>query len=517
MSKSLNVRQKHLTEELLGNYKLTPATLGVKLDPTWIPKPFLTYISMKIAKAVARGYGRLLISVPPRHGKSQLATIFTSAWFLENFPNKNVVLTTYGADLSTDFGRATRDIIEQNPDLFNVRLRQDSKKVSRFQTNFGGAMMSVGLGGPITGRGADLLLIDDYIKEIKEAESKTYRNYVYNWFTTTAMSRREPGCTVIIIATRWHHDDLIGRLLKKFRDDWELIEIPALAYDNCPFGRIPGEPLFPERFPLWELQGQRRLFGSHWFDALYQQRPHDTAGSLSNKDWIETVDSIPNKPSLRFARIWDLAGTAGGGDYTVGMLLVLDPDTFTLYILHITRKQVSSGQVELLAKNAALSDGLATTVYIEQEPGSSGKALIENYQNHVLPAHKVIGVPSTSAKQIRAQAVLAAAEFGKVKMLRGKWNDDFLDEMDDFPDSDFDDQMDCLAIGYNMLMGKKLLSVVWGRQTAAQTKASSSKIVTGVTWGRPKITPAKSGDISEAAREEETRRARNKAIMRMSR
>ena len=237
------------------NYRLTPATLAVKLDKDWIPAKHLQYISAKVAHAISKGNGRLIISAPPRHGKSQLITRTVPIWIHERFGNKEVVLTTYGGELSADFGREVRDTIINNPKILTSRIRRDSSKVSNWMTEQGGSMRSIGIGGPITGRGADILLIDDYIKEIKEAYSVTYRDYIWNWFVTTAFTRIEPGGTCIIIATRWHHDDLIGRILraKDQLGDWEYIRLPAEAEENDALGRAVGEPLFPERYPLSAL------------------------------------------------------------------------------------------------------------------------------------------------------------------------------------------------------------------------------------------------------------------------
>src|SRR5690606_11634205 len=198
---------------------------------------------------------------------------------LENYGRKNLILCSYGAELSTDFGRQIRDIIQDNEHLLNVRIRPDAERVNNWLTQQGGAMRSVGLGGPITGRGADVLIIDDYIKEIKEALSTVHREYIWNWFVTTAFTRLEPGGTVIIVATRWHHDDLIGRILKNFPGEFTNIVIPAISEKQTPdiLGRPIGEPLFPERYPLGPGPGslleRKNVLGSFFFNALYQQRP----------------------------------------------------------------------------------------------------------------------------------------------------------------------------------------------------------------------------------------------------
>ena len=134
-------------------------------------------------------------------------------------------------------------------------------------------MYATGIGGAITGRGADLLLVDDYLKNAKDASSETIRDDIYHWFVSTAMSRLEPGGTVIILATRWHQDDLIGRLLEQAPDVWEYIRIPAIAEENDPLKRAPGEALWPERYNVEWLESQKALFGPYFWAALYRQDP----------------------------------------------------------------------------------------------------------------------------------------------------------------------------------------------------------------------------------------------------
>jgi predicted phage terminase large subunit-like protein len=456
-------------KQLASNYKLTPATLAHKLNPYWKPAPFLLKMALEIAQAIIKGNQRLVISVPPRHGKSELITKYTTIWILEHFPWLHVILATYGADLSTDFGRKVRDIIAQNQDLLTVELRRDANRADNWVTQAGGGMISVGLGGPITGRGANIFIIDDYIKEIKEATSQAHRDYIWAWFVTTALTRLEPGATMIIIATRWHHDDLIGRILKENPGGrWKEIWYPALAVEGVQdaLGRQPGEPLFPERFPLSDLLERKETLGSYFFNALYQQRPENDQAKLTNKDWLEIVDQLPPFQQLRRIRVWDFAATPDGGDYTVGTEMAYHEPTDTVYILNVIRRQLSSGQVEVLVRNTAVDDSQNVDVFIEQEPGSSGKALIAHYQNNVLPEFNVYSTPTNDGKLARAQPFLGGCEAGKVKLLRGHWNAKFLSEFDEFP-SDLkakkDDQVDTAAAGYVIFKGTKVLSSSWGR------------------------------------------------------
>jgi predicted phage terminase large subunit-like protein len=487
---TLGMHEQELVKQIASQWKLTPATFMQKVSKgQWIAAPWLQYISLKVATAVARGGARIIISAPPRHGKSELISIGTSAWFLENFPNRNVILTGYGAELMEGYGRRVRDMFEDSGDLLNAHIRPDASRVNAFLTSTNGYMFSVGLGGAITGRGAHLLLVDDYIKEIKEALSQTHRDYLWNWWVTTARTRLEPGASVIIIATRWHSDDLIGRLIAAFPGRWQNYVFPAICEEEQDIiGRHQGEALFPERFPIEDLQALHTELGSTFFQALYQQRPVDEAKKLSDGAWLTKTEVLPQLARIKKARIWDLAATEGGGDYTVGAHCGWDRMNEKFYILNIIRRQISPHQVEDLVRQTAISDGFDTEVCIEQEPGASGKALVEHYQRTVLPEYTVTPIPVVTNKVVRAQPLLAGAEAGKVILIAAGWNEAYIREFDTFP-GEFDDQIDTTAAGYTRLTGKKIFSATWGRNipTAARKNVTSKAILTvgrkGVTWG----------------------------------
>jgi predicted phage terminase large subunit-like protein len=487
---SMNIHEQAAVKRIINNWKLTPATFAQKVSRgVWIPSPWLQYAASRVAYGIARGGARIIISAPPRHGKTELISVNTSAWVLENYPKRNVILTGYGSDLVTQYGRRVRNMFWENRDLLKTNVPRESSQVDAFLTDNGGYMFSVGLGGAITGRGAHVLLIDDYIKEIKEALSPTHRDYVWNWFVTTAMTRLEPGASVIIIATRWHSDDLIGRILKNFPGQWENICFPAIAKEDDFIGRKTGEALFPERYGEEYLQSQKELLGSAFFAALYQQTPVDEDHKMSNGEWIKVTSSLPAL-DFKWVRVWDLAATDGAGDYTCGTLVGYSKMTGICVIADVKRDQMSPGKVEKTVRDTAMEDGLDVEICIEQEPGASGKSLVVNYETVVLPEFKVSPVPTSGkAKIIRAQPFLAAAEAGKVYLLcptydgradtLPEWAVKFIHEFDGFGNQSAlnDDQTDTAAAGYNKLSGRKTLSTSWGRAPRRnQDKQSSLKI-----------------------------------------
>ena len=244
-----------------------------RYDPIWLHEEIAKYLQ-KVEKGDIK---RLMIFVPPRHGKSQLASISFPAWYLGRHPEKEIITASYSADLAQDFGYKTRNLVntELYKQIFNTQLRDDSRSKAKWLTLEGGGYTAVGVGGAITGRGANVLLIDDPIKNREEAESKTIRDKVYDWYTSTAYTRLEKDGAVILILTRWHQDDLAGRLLEKEKeggDKWTVVKFPAIAIHDEP-RRLAGEPLWKEKYDIEALQGIKRTVGSYDWSALYQQEP----------------------------------------------------------------------------------------------------------------------------------------------------------------------------------------------------------------------------------------------------
>lgn len=236
---------------------------------------------------------RAIITFPPRHGKSETASKLFPAWYLGMCPSHRVMLVSYAAEYAATWGRKTRDILEEwGPQLFNVRIRDDVRARDAWElqqkkglggitggayTNSGGGMVTTGIGGPLTGRGGDLIIIDDPIKNSEEAFSPTIRQKQWDWFISTLMSRKQPKAVVVLIMTRWHEDDLAGRLITNMEaggEHWEVLNFPALATEaDDLLGRDIGDALWPEQYSREVLEETRENAGSYWFSAMYQQQP----------------------------------------------------------------------------------------------------------------------------------------------------------------------------------------------------------------------------------------------------
>lgn len=397
--------------------------------------PYLVFLRRELELVAAGEVKRLMVMMPPRHGKTALVTVRFPVWWMERQPGLRVIVAAYNQTLANKFSRMSRRIADMR-----LGLSDERRAVEEWQTLSGAWYRAVGVGGGITGMGADLIIIDDPVKSREEAQSLTYRDKVWDWYTNDLYTRLEPGGAIVLVMTRWHEDDLVGRILSTDGDNWRVVRLPALAEQGDLLGRIPGEALNPERYPVEELQKIRSVLGSWAFEALYQQRPMPAEGGMFRREWFaKIVDAIPARVEAR-VRYWDKAATANDGDYTVGVRMSRTEDGL-YYIEDVVRGRWSSGERDKVIKQCAETDPPGTQIWIEQEPGSSGvdsvQALIR-----MLAGYSVHGDRVTGSKIVRAEPLAAQSEAGNVVLVRGSWNAAFLDELLVFPNGAHDDQVD---------------------------------------------------------------------------
>lgn len=229
----------------------------------------------------------LVIEAPPRHGKSELISKWVSPWFLSRWPDQRVILAAYEHGFARTWGRKGRDILTEHGGLFGVHVRDDSAAASDWLTNYEGGMLTAGAGGPMTGRGANLLIIDDPFKNAESAVSETIRDKIWDWWQSTASTRIEPGGKAIIIATRWHEDDLSGRIIRQAEERGgkpvKVLTLRAVAEDDDILGRPIGAALWPERYDEAALEQIRIGRDTYWWLSLFQQR----AGRPGESEWPE--------------------------------------------------------------------------------------------------------------------------------------------------------------------------------------------------------------------------------------
>lgn len=461
--------QLRLQAALKDGWRLTPATMAVKITRgRWIAARHLLYISTIVATEVAKGGARLILTMPARHGKSEFISVNTPIWFLEKWPDRFVMNISYGSELATDFSLKVRDTF-QDPDLHHLlrtRIRIDKKRVDRWLTPQGGGLTAAGIGGPLTGRGADLMLIDDYIKNAEDSVSVALRKKTWEWFKSTAYTRLEPNASLIILATRWGQKDLISSCLTELpHENWRVINLPAIAEINDPLGREVGEALWPERYDETALARIKKTLGTYWWEAMYQQNPRASMAGLELSGFLKTIpeSELPPEVDLKTFRIWDLAATKDGGDYTAGAKMSRQKDTGRIYIRDMRHFQKSPQKVKDLVEASAIGDGHGVKVWMEQEPGSSGKIVIADFKE-LLKAYSFEGEKATGPLTIRATPFLAAIEAGDVYIVKGEWNENFKDELDAFDDdAEYDDQITACALGYNKLLFGIHGALTWGR------------------------------------------------------
>lgn len=450
------------------SFRLTPATLAVRMTKgKYLTPRHILKLSQIVAHELAKGNARIIVSMPPRHGKSKFGSVRTPVWQYDRFPDRQIGITSYGADLATEFSEEVRDIIleDQNDEHGEklLRVKLATTKVNNWTTTEKGRMYAVGVGGSLYGRGVHDLFVDDYYKNVEEAESESYRTKVFEWFGVIASTRLEPGGNIIIIATRWHPDDLSGRLLAMPNSPWREIRIPGIAEPGDLLGREPGEALWPERYTTQDLLNWKATMGGYFFDAIVQQKPRRSRSNVFQEHWVQIIDSLPKDISNWIAiRSWDLAGTEGGGDYTAAPLCYANKATGEFIIADCIREQFSPGAVELLVTGTASLDSSSVHILIEQEPGSAGKTVIAHYRT-LLKGYKLKAVRETGSKFIRAQPFMGACEAGRVKVLRGDWNSAWFDEMSSFPDGDNDDQVDGTSAAFNHAFSNRRTAGTFGR------------------------------------------------------
>jgi predicted phage terminase large subunit-like protein len=434
-------------------------------------EPAHALIASVLDKVVAGEITRLMIFAPPQHGKSELASVRLPAYWLGRRPADPVILASYAASLAEAKSRQARQVVE-SPEyrlLFpEVGTRRDSRSVSHWELDGRrGSMLAAGVGGPVTGHGALLGIIDDPVENWQEAQSQVVRDTCYEWYRTTFRTRIWERGAIVVIMTRWHDDDLAGRLLREQAGEWTVLRLPAIAETQAerdagavllglpagqpdPLGREPGEPLCPARFSLAALQALRRDVGSLGWAGQYQGVPRQPEGNRFKRAWFPIVDAAPHR--ARRVRYWDKAASEGEGDFTAGVLMAQADGV--CYVEGVVRGQWSAGERDRIMRRTAEQDNLryshSVRTWVEQEPGSSGKEAAQSSVK-LLAGFSIRIDRVTGSKEVRAEPFASQAEAGNIRLVRGPWNAAFLEEIAAFPNGAHDDQLDAAAGAFNKL------------------------------------------------------------------
>ncbi len=401
---------------------------------------------------------RVMIFMHPRSGKSELVSRLFTPYYLTRHPEQWVGLNSYGAELAYTLSRNARDNYTTN----GAAMSDNAYAVKQWETGRGGGLWAAGVGGPILGKGFHLGVIDDPLKNAEDAHSQTIRAKQQDWYLSTFSTREEPNGAIIIIQQRWHEQDLAGWLLSREVDEpehWHIVHYEAIKEDGIPTypdtctvepdWREPGAALVPERYPADKLEQIRGRIGHYYFSSLYQQRPTPREGGLFKQSSFSIVDAVPyNVIRIRY---WDKAGADDGkGDYTVGVLMARD-DYGRFYIEDVVRGQWTAEPRNRVIKQTAELDRQRghVTIHVEQPPGlakESTDAVIRMLAGFPAYADVVRG-----DKVGRAEPFSAQCEAGNVFLIRGTWNQKYIDELTVFPRGANDDQVDASAGAFNCL------------------------------------------------------------------
>ncbi len=420
------------------------------------------------------GHRNVLITMPPRHGKSTMATVAFPAYYMLRKATRKILSVSYGSDLAQNFGRQVRDMTMEAivAQAFpNFSLSPTSTAIDDWRTTDGGAYFACGVNGGTTGRAANLLLVDDPFKSRPQAESVAERNKVGQYYNSALVNRKEPELDgtlpiEILIQTRWHPDDLAGRIMdsEDWADgDWHHVDFPALRTETRTIS-VPGKPdetvteehaLWPERFPVDMLDKMRRR-DPRDFAALYQQQPYIQGGNLIRTQWFQIYDRV-NTPT-RFHTLIMCADTAfkakQQNDPSVLMVLGLTA-TGDIYVLDVIRERLDFPALKrkFLMENAKWRGKGLRGIYIEDK--ASGQSILQDLRREpgmaVIP-YKYAGGRDSSDKVARVNSVLPLIEGGRVYIPDdAAWLETFLEEVQSFPASKHDDQVDALAMGLDVL------------------------------------------------------------------
>ena len=437
----------------LGSFvrQMFPARRGEAFKANW----HQDVICGALERAVIGRTPRLIINIPPRSGKTEIAVIHFMAWAMGNWPASEFIHASYSKRLATANAYQARALMQA--DQYRLvfpwtALRDDSRAKDEFRTTQGGVVYATGADGTITGYGAGkmgagfggAIVIDDPHKA-GEAASDVMRANVIDWFQTTMETRRNhPETPIILIMQRLHEDDLAGFLLSGGNgEDWESLVVPALGDDGASF--------WPGQFPIDDLRRQE-VANPYVFAGQYMQRPAPKGGGMFPVDRFQVVQHAPELSSIESSvRYWDKAGTSGGGAFTAGVLMHKLKDG-RFCVPDVRRGQWAALDRERTIKQTAELDGRSVKIVVEQEPGSGGKESAES-TIRMLAGWNVSADRPTGEKDVRAEPYAAQVQAGNVQLVRAEWNRPFMDEHELFPNGKFKDQVDAAAAGFNELVG----------------------------------------------------------------
>lgn len=456
-------------------WRLTPSRLAARLTAGRYQRwGYIERLSHLYADALAGVHPRQIWMLPPQHGKSEIASRWGPVWALDWWPHLRVILASYAAELAEGNGRMVRNTLVEHSGILRARLTEDSKAAHRWNTPEGGGLLATGVGGIATGFPGDLVVVDDPFKNWQEAHSAVVREAVWNWWLTVIRTRLGPNAAVIVVQTRWHEDDLAGRLEAQDQagegDGWLTVRLPALAQADDPLGRPPGAALCPARYDTPYLEQTRTVLGSYLFGALYQQSPSPPEGGLLKRHWwqwwappgdpavgliVPTPAGVPPSqpvrglpPLDRVVASWDMTWgrISDSADMVVGQ--VWGASQTDRFLLDQTGPHRMTFPETLVAVRELASRWPQASQHLVEATGNGPDVIRE--LRHVVAG--LTPVTPKGSKEVRVHAVSGTVESGQVYLpLRSSWTAGLVDEAAAFPTGAHDDQVDAFSQALNRL------------------------------------------------------------------
>jgi len=447
--------QKELASRILSRKRLLPFVEKFNPDYNagWVHKDVCKRLEQFSRDVVDQKSPRLMLFMPPRHGKSTLASVSFPAWHLGRNPEHEFISCSYSGSLAMGFSRKVRQVLREPTykAVFKTRLDPDSQSAEAWLTTAGGGFVAAGVGGGITGKGAHVLVIDDPVKNREDAESQNNRDANWDWYTSTAYTRLAPGGGVLVILTRWHDDDLAGRLLKSALqggDEWEVVRYPAIAEEDEEF-RKAGEALHPERYSVEALRRIEKAVGPRDWSALYQQNPVADDGQYFTRSMVNYYDPEDiDEDAMRYYCAWDLAiGKNDRNDYSVGVVVGINEND-DMFVMDVVRGRFDG--FELVERILDLYEQWKPSIigiekgHIEMALGPflekrvRERGLFEAYFKDLKTGRR--------DKEARARAIQGRMQQGKVYFPRdAAFSGPLIAELLRFPNGTHDDQVDALS------------------------------------------------------------------------
>lgn len=433
-------------------------------DSTYIASKFHRFLASKLQRVEEGKCKRLIISAPPRAGKSRLCAREFPTWYLGKHPEKEIIVAGHTQEFVNDeFSKPSRARIqdEMYQAIFKTRLQDGSANIQTWRTTKRGKYSVAGIGSRITGTGAHLLILDDPIRDFQDAHSEKVLDGIWDWFWSTAYTRLSPDGAVIVIMTRWSEQDPVGRLTDPKRvqelkdsglmlkeDEWEVVNLPALAEsENDPLGRKMGESIFPERWSREKYLSIQAQVGPYKWAGLYRGAPTRLGGNYIKVGMIRTVSPEEVPKDIEWVRAWDLATDEKSHlDYTVGVSAALGPDG-TLYIKDVIRGQWRWPESREIIKTTAVAERIPIGIEAIGGFKTAYQNLMEVLPNYILCRE----YGADKDKLSRANPWIAMVDRGKVAFVNGPWITDAIIELSTFPKSLHDDQVDSISLAYQMI------------------------------------------------------------------